>query len=251
MEKPPFDDVRVRQALALAVDRNIITDKVLGNGQKPAYDVVAPGTGGVYLKHPEYASWTQEQRNAKAKALLNAAGFNENNPLKLTLLYNTSESHKKIAIAASSIWRKNLGVEVILQNQESKTQNTSTVQGNFELTRYSWNADYNNATSFFEIFTSGNTNNHMRYQNKAFDQWALKADETNDPTDYQRAIDILNQDMPAIPVYYYTRVKLVKPYVKGVNIDWRGTIRTKDIYIIKNEINNKGLLYQALIVYLS
>lgn len=233
-QKPPFNDVRVRQALALAVDRNIITDKVLGNGQKPAYDVVAPGTGGIYLKHPEFASWTQEQRIVKAKELLNEAGFNEKNPLKLTLLYNTSDAHKKIAIAASSTWRKNLGVNVILQNQESKTQNVSMTQGDFEVTRYAWNADYNNTTSFLDIFTSGNTNNHMRYQNKEFDKWALKADETNDPADYQQAIDILNKDMPAIPVYYYMRVKLIKPYVGGVEINSLGVIKTKDLYIIKH-----------------
>ncbi|WP_244171025.1 ABC transporter substrate-binding protein, partial [Xenorhabdus miraniensis] len=178
-QTPPFNDVRVRQALALAVDRNIITDKVLGNGQKPAYDVVFPGTGGIHLKHPEYASWTQEQRIEKAKALLSEAGFNEKNRLKLTLLYNTSEAHKKIAIAASSVWRKNLGVKVVLQNQESKTQSASMAQGDFELTRYAWNADYNSPISFLDIFTSGNTNNHMRYQNKEFDKWVLKADETN------------------------------------------------------------------------
>ncbi|WP_232370170.1 ABC transporter substrate-binding protein [Xenorhabdus lircayensis] len=233
-QRPPFNDVRVRQALALAVDRNIVTDKVLGNGQKPAYDVVFPGAGGIYLKHPEYASWTQEQRVAKAKELLSKAGFNEKNPLKLTLLYNTSDSHKKIAIAASSVWRKNLGVEVVLQNQESKTQNVSMTQGDFELTRYSWNADYSSPTSFLDIFTSGNTNNHMKYQNKEFDKWVLKADETNDPADYQQAIDILNKEIPAIPVYYYVRVKLIKPYVGGVHIDSLGTILTKYLYIIKH-----------------
>ncbi|MDC9595992.1 peptide ABC transporter substrate-binding protein [Xenorhabdus anantnagensis] len=234
MQKPLFNDVRVRQALTLALDRNIITDKVLGNGQKPAYDVMAPGSGGIYLKHPEHASWTQEQRVAKAKALLSEAGFDEKNPLKFTLLYNTSEAHKKIAIAASSAWKKHLGVEVILQNQETKTQNDSMTQGNFELTRYAWNADYSSPTSFLDIFTSGNTNNHMRYQNKEFDKWVLKADETNDPADYQQAIDILNKEIPAIPVYYYVRVKLIKPHVGGVHIDSLGNIPTKDLYIIKN-----------------
>ncbi|MEQ1964204.1 ABC transporter substrate-binding protein [Xenorhabdus khoisanae] len=232
-QKPPFNDIRVRQALALGLDRNIITDKVLGNGQKPAYDVVSPGSGGIYLKHPEYAYWTQEQRIEKAKALLNESGFNKNNPLKFTLLYNTSDAHKKISIAASSEWKKHLGVEVVLQNQESKTQSDSMAQGNFEVTRYAWNADYNSPTTFLDIFTSENTNNHMRYQNKEFDKWALKADETNDPADYQQAIDILNKEMPAIPVYYYVRVKLIKPYVGGVHIDSMGNIPTKDLYIIK------------------
>ncbi|MGJ0637358.1 ABC transporter substrate-binding protein [Xenorhabdus bovienii] len=233
-QKPPFNDVRVRQALTLALDRAIITDKVLGNGQKPAFDVVYPGSGGIYLKHPDYTSWTQEQRVAKAKALLNEAGFNENNPLKFTLLYNTSDGHKKIAIAASSMWKKNLGVEVVLQNQESKSLYDTMSQGNFEVVRYAWNADYNSPTSFLDIFTTGNTNNIPQYSNKEFDQWVLKADETNNKIYYQRALDILTQDSPAIPVYYYVRTKLVKPYVGGVHISPLGDIPTKDLYIIKH-----------------
>ncbi|MCP9266727.1 ABC transporter substrate-binding protein [Xenorhabdus sp. XENO-1] len=233
-QKPPFNDVRVRQALTLALDRAIITDKVLGNGQKPAFDVVYPGSGGIYLKHPDYASWTQEQRVAQAKALLNEAGFNENNPLKFTLLYNTSDAHKKIAIAASSMWKKNLGVEVVLQNQESKSLYDTMSQGNFEVVRYAWNADYNSPTSFLDIFTTGNTNNIPQYSNKEFDQWVLKADETNNKIYYQRALDILTQDSPAIPVYYYVRTKLVKPYVGGVHISPLGDIPTKDLYIIKH-----------------
>ncbi|MDE9445333.1 oligopeptide ABC transporter substrate-binding protein OppA [Xenorhabdus bovienii] len=233
-QKPPFNDVRVRQALTLALDRAIITDKVLGNGQKPAFDVVYPGSGGIFLKHPDYASWTQEQRVAKAKALLNEAGFNENNPLKFTLLYNTSDGHKKIAIAASSMWKKNLGVEVVLQNQESKSLYDTMSQGNFEVVRYAWNADYNSPTSFLDIFTTGNTNNIPQYSNKKFDQWVLKADETNDKIYYQRALDILTQDSPAIPVYYYVRTKLVKPYVGGIHISPLGDIPTKDLYIIKH-----------------
>ncbi|MCG3468915.1 ABC transporter substrate-binding protein [Xenorhabdus bovienii] len=233
-QKSPFNDVRVRQALTLALDRAIITDKVLGNGQKPAFDVVYPGSGGIYLKHPDYASWTQEQRVAQAKALLNEAGFNENNPLKFTLLYNTSDGHKKIAIAASSMWKKNLGVEVVLQNQESKSLYDTMSQGNFEVVRYAWNADYNSPTSFLDIFTTGNTNNIPQYSNKEFDQWVLKADEINDKIYYQRALDILTQDSPAIPVYYYVRTKLVKPYVGGVHISPLGDIPTKDLYIIKH-----------------
>ncbi|MDE1474370.1 oligopeptide ABC transporter substrate-binding protein OppA [Xenorhabdus bovienii] len=238
-QKPPFNDVRVRQALTLALDRAIITDKVLGNGQKPAFDVVYPGSGGIFLKHPDYASWTQEQRVAKAKSLLNEAGFNENNSLKFTLLYNTSDGHKKIAIAASSMWKKNLGVEVVLQNQESKSLYDTMSQGNFEVVRYAWNADYNSPTSFLDIFTTGNTNNIPQYSNKEFDQWVLKADETNDKIYYQRALDILTQDSPAIPVYYYVRTKLVKPYVGGVHISPLGDIPTKDLYIINTRLHRK------------
>ncbi|PHM36996.1 ABC transporter substrate-binding protein [Xenorhabdus innexi] len=233
-QKPPFNDIRVRQALTLALDRDVIAYKVLGRGQKPAFNVVSPGSGGMTLKQPDYASWTQEQRVAKAKELLNEAGFNKNNPLKFKLLYNTSEDHKKIAIAASSVWKKNLGIEVVLENQESKSQTESMQQGNFEVGRYAWQADYDSPVTFLDIFMTDNTNNITKYSNPEFDQLVLKADETNDKETYQQALDILTHDSPAIPVYYYVRVKLVKPYVGGFYISPLGRILTKDLYIIKH-----------------
>ncbi|MDC9583075.1 ABC transporter substrate-binding protein, partial [Xenorhabdus sp. PR6a] len=171
-QKPPFDDVRVRQALALALDRNIITDKVLGNGQKPAYDVVSPGAGGIYLKPPEYALWTQEQRVAKAKKLLREAGFNEKNPLKFDLLYNTKESHKKVAIAVTSMWKQNLGVQANLQNQEWKVMLDNMHQNKFDVVRYAWTADYNSPMSFLNTFLTGSSHNIPQYANNDFDQMA-------------------------------------------------------------------------------
>ncbi|PHM66320.1 periplasmic murein peptide-binding protein precursor [Xenorhabdus stockiae] len=233
-QKPPFNDVRVRQALTLALDRDVIAGRVLGQGQKPAYHVVSPGSGGMELKHPDYASWTQEQRVEKAKALLNEAGFNEGNPLKFKLLYNTSDAHKRLAIAASSIWKKNLGVDAILENQESKSQTESLYQGNFEVGRYAWQADYNSPFTFLEIFMTGNTNNITKYSNPEFDKLVLKADETNEQAIYQKALDIITHDSPAIPVYYFVRVKLVKPYVGGLFVSPLGHIMTKDLYIIKH-----------------
>ncbi|PHM28194.1 ABC transporter substrate-binding protein [Xenorhabdus budapestensis] len=234
IRKPPFNDIRVRQALTLALDRDVIADRVMGQGQKPAYYVVFPGSGGINLKRPDYASWTQEKRIAKAKALLNEAGFNENNPLKFKLLYNTSDGHKRIAIAASSMWKKNLGVEAVLENQESKSQVESMYQGNFEVSRYAWQADYDSPVTFLEIFMTGNTNNITKYNNPEFDKLVLKADETDDKDIYQQAIDILTHDSPAIPVYDYVRIKLIKPYVGGVYISPLGRILTKDLYIIKH-----------------
>ncbi|MDR0217891.1 MAG: ABC transporter substrate-binding protein [Enterobacteriaceae bacterium] len=233
-QKPPFNDIRVRQALALALDRDVIAGKVLGQGQTPAYEVVAPGSGGIYLKQPDYASWPQEQRITKAKELLNEAGFNNNNPLKFKLLYNTSDSHKRIAIAASSIWKKNLGVEVVLENQETKSQTDSLYQGNFDVGRYGWSADYDSPVTFLEIFTTNNTNNITKYNNPEFDRLVLKADETGDKAIYQQAIDLITHDSPAVPVYNYVRVKLIKPYVGGVYIDPLGDLLTKDLYIIKH-----------------
>jgi oligopeptide transport system substrate-binding protein len=119
--KAPFNDPRVRRALNMALDKDIIADKVMGQGQRPAWLISQPEIGGVTLSAPDYAAWPQEKRIAEAKRLLNEAGFNEAHPLSFNLLYNTMETHQRIAIAVSSMWKKNLGVEAKLQNQEWKT----------------------------------------------------------------------------------------------------------------------------------
>jgi oligopeptide transport system substrate-binding protein len=107
--KAPFNDPRVRRALNMALDKDIIADKVMGQGQRPAWLISQPEIGGVTLSAPDYAAWPQEKRIAEAKRLLNDAGFNEAHPLSFNLLYNTMETHQRIAIAVSSMWKKNLG----------------------------------------------------------------------------------------------------------------------------------------------
>ncbi len=102
--RPPFNDARVRRALNMALDKDIIAGKVLGQGQRPAWLIGQPDIGGVTLHNPDYASWPREKRIAEAKKLLAQAGYDESHPLVFTLLYNTSESHQRIAIAASSMW---------------------------------------------------------------------------------------------------------------------------------------------------
>ncbi len=106
----PVTDQRVREALKLALDRDIITHKVKNQGDLPAYSLTPPYTKGITITPPEWAGWTQEKRNQVAKKLLADAGYGPAKPLTFSLLYNTSDSNKKLAIAAASIWKKNLGV---------------------------------------------------------------------------------------------------------------------------------------------
>ncbi|MDX7991113.1 ABC transporter substrate-binding protein [Xenorhabdus littoralis] len=233
-KKPPFNDVRVRQALNLAIDRDIIADRVLGQGQKAAYTLLPPNIGGFSFQQPDYVSWTQEQRIAKARELLNEAGFNQNNPLKFNLLYNTMESHKKLAIAVSSMWKKNLGADVTLQNQEWKVVLDNKNQGKFEVARYGWIADYNSPMTFFNIFTTGHTQNSSSYSNKKFDELVSESGKTNHKSSYQQALDIVTHDAPIIPVYNNVNAKMVKPYIGGFYVDSRGYVFTKDLYVIKH-----------------
>lgn len=236
--KAPFNDARVRRALNMALDKDIIADKVLGQGQRPAWIVSQPEIGGIHLKNPDYASWPMDKRIAEAKKLLTEAGFGAGHPLSFNLLYNTSESHQRIAIAASSMWKKNLGIEVKLQNQEWKTMLDSMHTGNFDLVRYAWNADYDDAATFLNNFRTGDSENTSKYSNPAYDQALINAAKTSDIAErskyYQQAENMLAQGVPAIPVYHYVRTHLVKPWVGGFNSDRLGFYYTKDMYILKH-----------------
>ncbi|MEI7367243.1 ABC transporter substrate-binding protein [Pectobacterium colocasium] len=237
-QKPPFNDARVRRALDLSLDKTVIAEKVMGMGQKPAYSLIPQNTGGYTRQEPEWAGWTQEQRNEEAKKLLAEAGFNAKNPLRFNLLYNTSESHLRVAIAASSMWKKNLGVEATLQNQEWKTMLDTIRSGNYEVVRYSWNGDYNEPSTFLEILQSGNSNNNSKFTSPEYDALLQKALTVNSRQErqeiYQQAMTILNQQMPLLPIYYYVQPQMVKPYIGGFLPDIRGNYYTQDMYVTKH-----------------
>ncbi|MGM8620557.1 ABC transporter substrate-binding protein [Enterobacter hormaechei] len=236
--RPPFNDARVRKALNLALDKDIIADKVLGQGQRPAWLISQPDIGGVKLQNSDYASWPMDKRIAEAKKLLAEAGFNDNHPLSFNLLYNTSESHQRIAIAASSMWKKNLGVEAKLQNQEWKTMLDTMHTHNFDAVRYAWIADYDDAATFLNTFRTGDSQNTTQYSNPDYDRALVNAAKSKTAQErgkfYQQAEDLLGRDVPAIPVYHYVRTHLVKPWVGGFTPDKLGYYYTKDMYIKKH-----------------
>ncbi|EDS6045380.1 oligopeptide ABC transporter substrate-binding protein OppA, partial [Salmonella enterica subsp. enterica serovar Thompson] len=218
-QKAPFNDVRVRTALKLALDRDIIVNKVKNQGDLPAYSYTPPYTDGAKLVEPEWFKWSQQKRNEEAKKLLAEAGFTADKPLTFDLLYNTSDLHKKLAIAVASIWKKNLGVNVNLENQEWKTFLDTRHQGTFDVARAGWCADYNEPTSFLNTMLSDSSNNTAHYKSPAFDKLiadTLKvADDTQRSELYAKAEQQLDKDSAIVPVYYYVNARLVKPWVGG------------------------------------
>ncbi len=227
--KPPFDDRNVRQALALAIDREAITDKILRAGELPAYSFVPPGTGN--YGEPAYVDWKNTaypDRLTKAQDLLAAAGFGPEQPLRLTLRYNTSETHKKVAIAVAAMW-KQLGVDTELFNSEVKVHYNDLQTGNFQVARAAWIADYNDAQNFLYLMDS-NTGvlNYAGYANPEFNRFMAEASKT---ADLKARAQLLHQaeavamtDMPNIPIFYYVSKDLVAKSVKG----W--VDNTKDIH---------------------
>ncbi|MDO4625712.1 MAG: ABC transporter substrate-binding protein [Pasteurellaceae bacterium] len=240
--KPPFNDVRVRKALNLALDRNIITDKVMAQGQTPTYVFTPPYIKeGNKIEQPAYASESMEQRNAEAIKLLEEAGYSKDKPLKFKLLYNTNENHKKVAVAAQAILKKNTNglIDVALENQEWKTYIDSRRNKNYDMARAGWSADYNQATTFVNYFLSNSSNNTAFYSDPAYDQVVADSYKATDAEGrelaYAKAEKILADDAGVVPVFNYVNTRLVKPYVKGYNgKDPQDNILLRNLYIIQH-----------------
>ncbi|HIB8524926.1 TPA: oligopeptide ABC transporter substrate-binding protein OppA [Enterobacter cloacae] len=238
-QKAPFTDVRVRTALKLALDRDIIVNKVKNQGDLPAYSYTPPYTDGMKLVEPEWFKWLQEKRNEEAKKLLAEAGYTADKPLTFNLLYNTSDLHKKLAIAVASIWKKNLGANVKLENQEWKTFLDTRHQGTFDVARAGWCADYNEPTSFLNTMLSDSSNNTAHYKSPAFDKLIAETLQVTDDAKradlYAKAEQQLDKDSAIVPVYYYVNARLVKPWVGGyTGKDPLDNISVKNLYIIKH-----------------
>ena len=147
--EPPCDDPLVRQALSLAINREQITEFVLRGGQTPLSSVVPDGLAG--YKGLEIPAFDPE----KARQLLSEAGYPGGKGFpKLTLIYNTSENHKKIAVAAKQMWKDNLGIDVEIENQEWKTYLGRMSRMEFQMARMGWVGDYADPNTFLELFTS-------------------------------------------------------------------------------------------------
>ncbi|WP_029712094.1 peptide ABC transporter substrate-binding protein [Serratia fonticola] len=238
-QRAPTNDVRVRKALSYAIDRKIIAEKVLGTGEKPAYHFTPDVTAGFKPETSLLQQQSQEELNEQAKALMQAAGYGPNHPLKLTLLYNTSESHQKIAIAVASMWKQTLGVDVKLQNQEWKTYIDSRNTGNFDVVRASWVGDYNEASTFLSLLTSSHTGNIAKFNSPQYDRLLADASRETNPTaltaDYNKAEQMIAAEAPIAPIYQYTNGRLIKPWVKGYPItNPEDVAYSQEMYILKH-----------------
>lgn len=238
-QKAPLNDVRVRRALSYAIDRQIIAEKVLGTGEKPAYHFTPDVTAGFEPVPLAMQKMTQAERNKQAKAWLKEAGYGPKKPLKLTLLYNTSENHQKIAIAVASMWKKSLGAQVKLTNQEWKTYIDSRNTGKFDVVRASWVGDYNEASTFLSLLTSTHSGNIAKFTSPGYDKLLKMASEETDAAkrnaDYVQAEQIIAEQAPIAPIYQYTNGRLIKPWVKGYPItNPEDVAYSQTMYIIKH-----------------
>lgn len=216
-ERPPLDDPAVRRALARAVNKQEIVDRIVRAGQQPARSLVPAGIS-------EYIDYTPAEcaaydPQAAREALAETDFRRVVGERKLDLLYNTQESHQAIAELVQSQWKRTLDVDIRLQNQDWARYLASRREGAFDVARAGWIADYLDPNTFLEMFTTGNPNNHSRWSNAEYDELIRRAQLESDLALrmelYQRAEAILMDEMPIIPIYFGVTRNMVKPYVGG------------------------------------
>ena len=222
--RPPFDDVRVRQAFGLAIDRERLVRDVLKGGESPAYAFTPPNTAG-------YTSTHQVSTDATAaKALLAEAGYpNGEGFPTVEILYNTAEADKIIAEAMQSMWKEVLGVDVGLYNQDYKVYLASMSALDYDIARSTWLGDVIHPLNFLECFLAGGGNNRTGWKSADFDA-AIQAAYAEVDTDQRnahlhQAEKILLEEAAITPVFYQTQKFLLDPRVTGFKANIQGIIR--------------------------
>ena len=237
--RPPFDDARVRKALAYAIDRDIMAHKVMGRGEEPSFHLTPGVVKGFDAPPTPWSQLAQADRVAKAKALLAEAGYNAENPLKFSVLYNTNDNHKKVAVAISAMWKQNLEhVDVTLENQEWKTYLSTRANTDFDIARAGWIGDYNEPSTMLKLLLTDGGSNYAKYSNPSYDALLAKSSKEMDMAQraeyYAQAEEILAEDMPIAPIYQYVIQHMVKPHVGGYAADPLDNYYSKDMWIIEH-----------------
>ena len=237
--KKVLNDPKVRRALSISIDRKAIVENVTKSGQVPAYSYVPKGIlneEGKDFADKEYYD-ANKPNVEEAKKLLAEAGYPNGEGIPtLEFMYNTEGSHKLVAQAIQQDWAK-IGVNVELANQEWKVFLNTRQEGQYEIARHGWSGDYVDPMTFLDLWVTGGGNNDAGYSNAKYDALVNQAKTEGDQAKrwelMRQAEDILMEDMPIVPIYYYTKVKGAKPEVKGVRVSTLGHVFFDKAYIEK------------------
>jgi oligopeptide transport system substrate-binding protein len=219
-DKAPWDNVELRNAISMAIDRDFIAEKVWQNSMLPGYSMVPPGVAGYTPALAKYADMSQIDREDEAKKILEKLGYTPEKPLKMEIRYNTSENHKNTAVAIQE-QLKPLGVEVTLLNTDTKTHYGFLEQkGNYDVARAGWIADYKDPETFLGISRKASGNNYSDYNSPKFEEAMDKAAAAGGKPeermkDLSEAERILIDEVGNIPILYYSYHNIVSPKLHG------------------------------------
>jgi len=218
---PELQDPNVREALSIAINREIIGPDILGTGELPAYGWIPPGTAnypfGEY--RPEWADLPYGEKVALARGMMEAAGYSDANPLQLQLRYNTNENHRRIAVAIAAMWEQ-IHVDIELFNSEVAVHYDALQNVDYQgVGRAGWLMDYNDAINMLELLRSDIIYNYGRYNNAEFDallrQSATIVDQAARAEILRQAEEIAMSETAVLPIYYYVSKNVVAPHVEG------------------------------------
>ena len=231
IKTPQLQDRRVRRALGMAIDREKLVENITKGGQIPAYTMTPPGTMGYY------PTSTLAFDPEGAKNLLSEAGYpNGEGFPAIEILYNTNEGHRKIAVALQEMWKDYLNIDIKLLNQEWKVYLATESAGDYQISRGGWIGDYVDPNNFLDMFLCGGGNNRTGWCNEEYDRLILEVAPSQSSHEerlavFQQAETMLLDDMPIIPVYTYTSVKLVDSSVENLDGNILNQAMYKDIYL--------------------
>ena len=236
VDQPHLKDKRVRRALGMTINREQLVSQITKGGQIPAYAITPPGTMGYYPESD--LKFDPEQ----AKKLLADAGYPNGKGFPTTeIIYNTSEGHRKIAVALQQMWKKHLNIDITLLNQEWKVYLDTVSNRHYEIARAGWIGDYVDPNNFLDMFLCNGGNNRTNWCNPEYDQLILN-DAPTAKTHQQRlevfkkAERLLLQEMPVIPIYVYTSNNLVHPSVKNFGRNILNQANYREMYLEPEKI---------------
>jgi oligopeptide transport system substrate-binding protein len=238
--KAPFNDVRVRKALLLAIDRKGITQSVTKGGQKPALAWVPYGIAdalpGSDFRTASQVSFFKDNDIAAAKALLAQAGYpNGKGFPAFTLLYESQSMQKSLCEAIQEMWKKNLGITCTFKGEEWGVFKADRVALNYDVALASWSGDYMDPNTFLDMYVTGAGNSQTGWSNKSYDALITKAKTTADPkarmATLHAAEKILMTDFPILPIFYSTNPVLLSKHIKNFFQSTLGTVDWKAAYI--------------------
>jgi oligopeptide transport system substrate-binding protein len=218
--KAPWNNVKLRHAISMLIDRDYLAEKVWANTMIPSYSFVPPGISNYETRTTDYSEMSQIDREDAAKKILAELGYGPDKPLKLEIRYNTSENHKNTAVAIQE-QLKPFGIEVSLLNTDGKTHYGHLEQhGDFDVARAGWIADYKDPANFLDLCKTGAGNNYSEYSNKEYDELLAKAAATADPAERMKTLSDAEaigvaRDLCVVPLLYYSYHNIVSSKIKG------------------------------------
>ena len=232
--RKPLNDVRLRQALAMTLDREALADKIDPRGEVPAYGLVPPGMPGYTQQPPDWVKLSKPERLALARQLYADAGYGPDHPLKLDLIYPLTEDRKRLTSAMAIMWKQALGADVTMDNEENQVVLAQTRHHDFQLSVYGWIADYPDPWTFLStlLSTSGDLNT-SDYKNPEYDALLAQSTHALDPAERNKLLEaaerLVSRDLPIIPMYYDVRPYLVSTRLDGYHANPLDVHPTQDL----------------------